>query len=95
MNTPSSDTDTSKKKASNKIRVQSPVQHYTPQAGPKPNPTKPIITSQPKPVPIPEGMPTISENHKQTSVADKKPFKLAFLAPKYWGIWLLLALVLP
>ena len=25
----------------------------------------------------------------------EKAFKLAFLAPKYWGIWLLLALVLP
>lgn len=96
MNTPSSPTGGPKKQESNKIPVQSSVQHYTPQTGPKPDSIQAPVNSQPpKPIPIPKGMPTITENHKQTSVAEKKPFKLAFLAPKYWGIWLLLALVLP
>lgn len=44
---------------------------------------------------IPVGTPTITETHKQTAQADKKPFEWQFLSPKYWGIWLLLAMVLP
>ncbi|WP_296405519.1 lipid A biosynthesis acyltransferase [Psychrobacter sp.] len=40
-------------------------------------------------------MPTISQNHKQTYKAEKQPFKLAFLLPQYWGIWLFLAILLP
>ncbi len=44
---------------------------------------------------IPAGTPTIKQTHKQTSQADKKPFKVQFLMPQYWGIWLLLAIILP
>lgn len=96
MNVPIPPADDPKQQKSNQIHVNSSVQHYTPQTIAKPTALETPITSQPpKPVPIPEGMPTISENHKQTSVAPKKPFEMAFLAPQYWGIWLLLAMVLP
>lgn len=44
---------------------------------------------------IPAGMPKISDNHKQSHMAAKKPFKWAFLLPQYWGIWLAFALFLP
>lgn len=39
--------------------------------------------------------PTITDVHKQNEAGDKLPFKWAFFHPKYWGIWLLLALLLP
>lgn len=44
---------------------------------------------------IPAGMPSITDNHKQSHLAPKQPFKWQFLLPKYWGIWLLLAIILP
>ena len=45
--------------------------------------------------PIPAGMPSITDNHKQTHLAPKRPFEWQFLHPKYWGIWLAFALMLP
>ncbi len=39
--------------------------------------------------------PSMKEVHKQTHLADKKPFEWAFLHPRYWGIWVIMALVLP
>lgn len=45
--------------------------------------------------PVPKGMPTITENHKQTSKSQKKPFQPAFLLPKFWAIWLVAAILLP
>ena len=44
---------------------------------------------------LPVGTPTITETHKRTAEAVKKPFQWHFLLPKYWGIWLLLAIILP
>ena len=44
---------------------------------------------------IPAGTPTITQTHKRTAQAIKRPFEWAFLKLQYWGIWLLLALVLP
>ena len=45
--------------------------------------------------PIPAGMPSISQNHKQTHIEPKRTFQWQFLHPKYWGIWLAFALILP
>ncbi|GAA0321463.1 lipid A biosynthesis acyltransferase [Psychrobacter aestuarii] len=39
--------------------------------------------------------PSLTETHKQTANAQKKPFEWQFLLPKYWGIWLTFALILP
>ena len=39
--------------------------------------------------------PSLTETHKQTANAQKKPFEWQFLLPKYWGIWLMFALILP
>ncbi|WP_201527849.1 lipid A biosynthesis acyltransferase [Psychrobacter frigidicola] len=44
---------------------------------------------------IPAGMPTIKQTHKQTVPPHKRPFEWSFLMPKYWGIWLLMAVILP
>ncbi len=44
---------------------------------------------------IAAGTPTITQTHKQTAQADKKPFEWSFLSPQYWGIWILLAVALP
>ena len=44
---------------------------------------------------IPDGMPTIKQNHKRIGQAAKKPFEWQFLLPKYWGIWLLMAIIVP
>ena len=44
---------------------------------------------------IPTGMPTITQTHKRTAEAQKRAFEWQFLLPKYWAIWLLLAMVLP
>lgn len=44
---------------------------------------------------IPDGMPTIKQNHKRIGQTDKKPFEWQFLLPKYWGIWLLIAIIVP
>ena len=49
---------------------------------------------QPSP-PIAAGTPSITQTHKQTVQAEKKPFQWQFLLPKYWGIWLMLGLILP
>lgn len=40
-------------------------------------------------------MPNLTDTHKQTQLMDKAPFRWEFLHPKYWGIWLALALFLP
>ena len=56
----------------------------------------PSSTQQPAKSPaIPAGMPTITQNHKRTAPIEKKPFQWQFLLPKYWGIWLLAAMILP
>lgn len=39
--------------------------------------------------------PSILSTHKQQNIAPKKPFEWRFLHPKNWGIWLMMALVLP
>lgn len=53
-------------------------------------------TSQPNNPPIDiKKMPDLSATHKQTSMADKAPFKWEFLLPKYWRIWLALMIFLP
>lgn len=99
MTDPNSNSNDTKKQDSNKTPSYISVQHYTPEtteSASKPVSVEPAQnSSQPKPVPIPEGMPSITENHKQTSIADKKPFQWQFLLPKYWGIWLVLALIMP
>lgn len=38
---------------------------------------------------------TLTDNHKQTHIADAKPFQWAFLHPRYWGFWLVMAFLLP
>lgn len=40
-------------------------------------------------------MPDLTTTHKQTSMADKASWQWVFLHPKYWGIWLALAMFLP
>lgn len=42
-----------------------------------------------------KGTPLLTDNHKQNHQADKKAFQWQFLHPKYWGVWLLMALILP
>ncbi len=44
---------------------------------------------------IAAGTPTITQTHKQTAQDDKKQFEWRFLLPQYWGIWLLLIIVVP
>lgn len=38
---------------------------------------------------------TLTDNHKQTHIAEPKPFQWVFLHPKNWGFWLAMALILP
>lgn len=70
------------------------------------DPSKPAKTDIPAPTAaqhgktakspaIPVGTPTITQTHKRTAQADKKPFQWQFLLPKYWAIWLLLVIFLP
>lgn len=40
-------------------------------------------------------MPSLTDTHKQSSQAEPKSFEWAFLHPKYWGVWLAFALILP
>lgn len=40
-------------------------------------------------------MTKVKSNHKQEEMSEKMPFSWAFLQPKYWGIWLILFLLLP
>ncbi len=40
-------------------------------------------------------MPSLSDNHKQQTLAEPKPFSWQFLHPKYWGLWLVFAIMLP
>ena len=42
-----------------------------------------------------KAMPDLIDTHKQTHLADKAPWQWGFLAPKYWGIWLGMVLMLP
>lgn len=42
-----------------------------------------------------KAMPNLTDTHKQTCLAPKAPWQWQFLAPRYWGVWLLLALLLP
>lgn len=94
----------STRQPSKKLSSESPVKHYTPKPLVKSAQNETLsetpipqqnVNKQSKPVPIPSGMPSISENHKQTHQAKKRPFKMAFLAPKYWGIWIFLVIVMP
>ena len=52
-------------------------------------------TSAAKSPVLPIGTPTVTETQKRTAKAEKKPLQWQFLLPKFWGIWLLLALMLP
>ncbi len=70
-------------KIKSKAKAQSPLS------------TKTSQTSAAKLPALPAGTPTITETQKKTAQADKKPFQWQFLLPKFWGIWLLLALIMP
>lgn len=54
-----------------------------------------VSNKQAKSPALPTGTPMITETQKKTAQAEKRPFEWQFLLPKYWGIWLVLALVLP
>ena len=54
-----------------------------------------VSNKQAKSPALPAGTPMITETQKKTAQAEKRPFEWQFLLPKYWGIWLVLALVLP
>lgn len=38
---------------------------------------------------------TLQATHKQQEISAKKPFSWTFLQPKYWGIWLVMGVLLP
>lgn len=106
MSTTDKNNDTPAQPTPSRQQAQSAVQHYSPQGSEqaKSRTSEPMSPEEvlnvsgqqrPKPQPIPPGMPTISENHKQTHVADKKPFEREFLAPKYWPIWLAAGIAYP
>lgn len=40
-------------------------------------------------------MPDLNTTHKQTHLADKAPWRWEFFTPKYWGIWLVMLIILP
>ncbi|MFB6349313.1 lipid A biosynthesis acyltransferase [Moraxella sp. ZJ142] len=42
-----------------------------------------------------KGTPSLTDTHKQTQMADAKPFLWSFLHPKNWGFWLVFLLILP
>ncbi|MFC6204971.1 lipid A biosynthesis acyltransferase [Psychrobacter urativorans] len=65
----------------------------TKSSAPSASPSKAL--QQGKSPAIPVGTPTITQTHKQTDATVKKPFEMRLLMPQYWGIWLLLALILP
>lgn len=65
----------------------------TKSSAPSASPSKAL--QQGKSPAIPVGTPTITQTHKQTNATVKKPFEMRLLMPQYWGIWLLLALILP
>ncbi len=44
---------------------------------------------------LPDGTPTIKQTHKKVSDTEKLAFQWQFLLPKYWGLWLLLAIIVP
>ena len=66
-----------------KSKISMPSPNATPHRNPAKSPA------------IPLGTPTITQTHKQTAQANKKSFEWQFLLPKYWGIWLLLAMIVP
>lgn len=39
--------------------------------------------------------PSMASTHKQSHIAKRLPFQFAFLHPRYWGIWLMLIVILP
>lgn len=104
-NTP---TPNPKKQESNKIPVFTSVQQFDPKQSAHASPAETSVAQSvnssvnqtsdkaagSKALPIPAGMPSITDNHKQAHIADKKPFKWQFLLPQYWLIWLMLALFL-
>lgn len=49
------------------------------------------------PIPKRDELPQVSELQKRNAnhTAQKKPFDWRFVLPKYWGIWLLMAIMLP
>lgn len=57
------------------------------------NPSK--LTTPPSSLAPTKDTPTIKQTQKRDTSIDKKPFQWAFLLPKYWGIWLIMAVVLP
>lgn len=58
-------------------------EHFNPKAPPNPTPHSSAKT------------PNLTQIHKQTHLAPKKPFQIQFLHPKYWGIWLGMMILLP
>ena len=72
------------------------------QFDPRKSPLKPTASpktskcSKPTKSPaIDAGMPSIKQNHIRLGQTDKRPFKWQFLLPNYWGIWLVLAVIVP
>lgn len=43
----------------------------------------------------PNKIPSLASVHKQTHLAQALPFSWRFLLPNYWGIWLIIALLIP
>lgn len=70
-------------------------EQYDPSKSPSKSSPTPNAQQSVKSPAIPVGTPTITETHKRTAKADKKPFQSRFLLPKYWGIWLLFFIILP
>ena len=42
-----------------------------------------------------KALPDLTATHKQTHVADKAPWQWQFVHPKNWGVWLVLAILVP
>lgn len=70
-------------------------EQYDPSKPPANSSVPPSTKQSAKSPAILAGTPTITQNHKRTAQADKKPFQWQFLMPKYWGIWLLFLIMLP
>ena len=75
--------------------MKAPEQYDPSKSASKSSMPPPSIQPPAKSPALPVGTPTITQTHKQTDQAEKKPFEWQFLMPKYWGIWLLFAIFLP
>ena len=75
--------------------MKAPEQYDPSKSTSKSSMPPPSIQPPAKSPAIPVGTPTITQTHKRTAQAEKKPFAWQFLLPKYWGIWLLFAIFLP